>query len=84
MEMVLTHKNHLKRWFFANKKTPFRVLKLWCEQSTSATLLPRLATLRVLAPLLIKKTPFRVLKLWCEQRGSNPRPQPWQGCALAN
>lgn len=23
-------------------------------------------------------------KLWCEQRGSNPRPQPWQGCALAN
>ena len=33
----------------------------------------------------LKKRPFgRFLKFWCEQRGSNPRPQPWQGCALAN
>ena len=33
-------------------------------------MLPRLATLRVLAPLPIKNTPFRVLKLWCEQSTS--------------
>ena len=33
-----------------------------------------------------KKSTIRwiFIKLWCEQRGSNPRPQPWQGCALAN
>ena len=41
---------------------------------------------------LIKITSLRPIKIatersedgWCEQRGSNPRPQPWQGCALAN
>ncbi len=36
----------------------------------------------LLAFLKIKKSDIcRILKLWCEQRGSNPRPQPWQGCA---
>ena len=42
------------------------------------------------SPLCIKtatkKSTIRwiFMKPWCEQRGSNPRPQPWQGCALAN
>ena len=61
-----------------------RFLKFRRSQSTSGILSPRLAT-SPLCPTKLKKRPFgRFLKFWCEQRGSNPRPQPWQGCALAN
>ena len=55
------------------KKTPFRVLKLWCEQSTSAISLPRLATLRVLAPLpRIKKNTLSGVKTLVRAKGLEP------------
>ena len=29
-----------------------------------------------------KRQPFRLSSFWSGKRGSDPRPQPWQGCAL--
>ena len=29
-----------------------------------------------------KRQPFRLSLFWSGKRGSDPRPQPWQGCAL--
>ena len=35
---------------------------------------------RILSPACLPIPPLR--HPWSEKRGSNPRPQPWQGCAL--
>ena len=57
------------------KSTPF-VLKAGLEPA-------RTNVHWILSPACLPIPPLEHIFLsWSEKRGSNPRPQPWQGCAL--
>ena len=71
----------LQKWYRGRESNPYERCGSQDFKSCVSTSSTTLASVNLHRPTKLKKHQIGALK-WSERRGSNPRPQPWQGCAL--